>query len=63
PFDGTYEELLNTEMKKYGGTWDYSQEVYQAEKVMQDRQHYSIEVILPPLSVMMIKPKRIKGVK
>lgn len=63
PFDGVYEELLNTELKKYGGTWDYSKEEYQSEKIMQDRQHYSIEVVLPPLSVMMIRPKRIKGVK
>ena len=63
PFEGQYEEILNTELKEYGGTWDYSQNVYQTKDEMMNGKDFSLEVTIPPLSVLIIKPKRIKGAK
>lgn len=63
PFEGQYEEILNTELKEYGGTWDYSQNAYQTKDEMMNGKDFSLEVTIPPLSVLIIKPKRIKGAK
>ncbi len=62
PFEGDYAELLNTELEKHGGTWKYSKDKYTTDKVPQDKKQYSIQVILPPLSVLIIEPKKIKEV-
>lgn len=62
PYEGEYAELLNTELEKYGGTWKYSKDKYTTDKVPQDKKQYSIQVILPPLSVLIIEPKKIKEV-
>lgn len=63
PFEGLYEELLNTELKEFGGTWEYSQGSYQTKDEIMNGHNFSLEVNLPPLSVLIIKPKRIKGAK
>ncbi|NLB20173.1 MAG: 1,4-alpha-glucan branching protein GlgB, partial [Clostridium sp.] len=63
PFEGQYEELLNTELSKYGGSWDYSQESYETSEKSVNGKEYSLEVIAPPLSVLILKPKKIKGAK
>ncbi|MBP1919568.1 1,4-alpha-glucan branching protein GlgB [Youngiibacter multivorans] len=62
PFEGEYAELLNTELEKHGGTWKFSKDEYTTEKIPQDKKQYSIQVILPPLSVLIIEPKKIKEV-
>lgn len=62
PYEGVYAELLNTELEKHGGTWKYSKDIYTTDKVPQDKKQYSIQVILPPLSVLIIEPKKIKEV-
>ena len=62
PFEGEYAELLNTELEKYGGTWKFSKDKYTTEKIPHDKKQYSIQVILPPLSVLIIEPKKIKEV-
>ena len=63
PFEGQYEELLNTELSEYGGAWDYSEKLYNTSNEEVNQKPFSIEVIAPPLSVLIIKPKRIKGAK
>ncbi|ETA80980.1 1,4-alpha-glucan branching protein GlgB [Youngiibacter fragilis] len=62
PYEGVYAELLNTELEKHGGTWKYSKDIYTTDKVPQNKKQYSIQVILPPLSVLIIEPKKIKEV-
>lgn len=63
PFEGLYEELLNTELKEYGGAWDYSEKTFNTVEEQVNGKDFSLEVISPPLSVLIIKPKRIKGAK
>lgn len=63
PYEGQYEELLNTELQEYGGSWAYSEKTYQSIPEPVNHQDHALEVIAPPLSVLIIKPKRIKGVK
>jgi len=63
PFEGQYEELLNTELKEYGGAWDYSEKIFTTVEEKVNGKDYALEVIAPPLSVLILKPKRIKGAK
>lgn len=62
PYSGQYEELLNTEKIEFGGTWTKGQGIIRSEAVEQDNQPHSIELILPAMSVTVLKPKRIYGV-
>ncbi|CAM4134709.1 1,4-alpha-glucan branching protein GlgB [Listeria booriae] len=61
PYEGIYEELLNTEAREFGGTWDFAQPEMKTSTEGHNGLPYSIEVILPAMSVLIIKPKRIKG--
>ena len=63
PFEGAYEEVLNTELKEFGGSWDFSEKTFNTKKEKVNNKDYSLEVISPGLSVVILKPKRIKGVK
>ncbi len=59
PFAGKYETLLNTEMEEFGGTWTSNQSEFVAEEIPHQGQPYSIQVIVPSLGTLYIKPKRI----
>lgn len=63
PFAGQYEELLNTELSEFGGAWDYSEKYFNTVEEETNGKDYALEVIAPPLSVLILKPKRIKGAK
>ncbi|MGB4588687.1 MAG: 1,4-alpha-glucan branching protein GlgB [Clostridiaceae bacterium] len=63
PFEGVYEEVLNTELKEFGGSWDFSEKTFNTKNEKVNQKEYSLEVISPGLSVLILKPKRIKGVK
>lgn len=63
PFEGIYEEALNTELKEYGGSWDYSEKMFTTREEKVNNRDHSLEVISPGMSVVILKPKRIKGVK
>lgn len=63
PFEGQYEEVLNTELAEYGGDWAYSTSTYQTKEEMINGKEFALEVTVPPLSVLIIKPQRIKGAK
>ncbi|MBM6614455.1 1,4-alpha-glucan branching protein GlgB [Desemzia sp. RIT804] len=59
PFEGQYEELLNTEMEELGGTWTSSQGILKTEKEPSNNQDFSLNLIVPAMSVLILKPKRI----
>ncbi len=61
PFRGLYEEVWNTELEQLGGTWTKGQENFNTETIEKHKQAYSIEVILPALSVIAIAPKYVYG--
>lgn len=61
PFEGTYDTLLNSENLEFGGTWTHDQMNIKTEKVSKDGQSFSLEIIVPALSVTILKPKAIKG--
>lgn len=63
PYKGQYEVLLNSEMEEFGGKWTQNLPVMKAEEVPFNGQPYSIECIIPSLSVLYLKPKRIYGAK
>ena len=62
PYEGIYEVILNTEMAEFGGKWSVPQPPMKTLNKEANNQPYSIDVILPALSVLIIRPKRIKGV-
>lgn len=60
PYKGTYHVVLNTEMAEFGGTWVHQQPDFMAQDIPWQNQPYSIDIIVPSLSSMFIKPKLIK---
>jgi len=62
PFKGQYEELLNTEMEQYGGTWTETQGILKTYDKDTTNQPYTLNLVLPAMSVVVLKPKRIYGV-
>ncbi|MGO4938535.1 1,4-alpha-glucan branching protein GlgB [Fundicoccus sp. Sow4_D5] len=63
PYRGQYEVLLNSDAKEFGGKWTNEKEVFKTEEIEFNNQPHSIEVTIPALSVMYIRPKRVYGVK
>lgn len=62
PFSGQYEELLNTELEDLGGTWSTNQGVLKTAEIPMNHQPYSLDLIVPAMGVLILKPKRIFGV-
>lgn len=62
PYKGQYEEIWNTELEELGGVWTKEQGVLKSEAVSMHCQEHSVELILPALSIVVLKPKRIYGV-
>jgi 1,4-alpha-glucan branching enzyme len=62
PYEGHYEELLNTEMREFGGMWTEHLPEMATSLEGLNGQPFSIEFTLPALSVVFIKPKRVFGV-
>lgn len=59
PHATTYREVFNTEMEEYGGSWKHPQTAMAAKKMSSGKyygQDNYIEVIVPPLSVLILKP-------
>lgn len=62
PYKGQYEEVWNTELQSLGGTWAEGQGVVSSQALeIHDKEH-AIEIILPALSVVAFRPKRVYGV-
>ncbi len=62
PYEGHYEELLNTEMREFGGMWTEHLPEMATSLDGLNGQPFSLEFTLPALSVVYIKPKRVFGV-
>ncbi|MDK6291399.1 MULTISPECIES: 1,4-alpha-glucan branching protein GlgB [Aerococcus] len=59
PLPGSYRILLNSEMKEFGGNWLYQKEIFQTEDKAHQKQDYSIELVLPSLSLLLLVPDTI----
>ena len=62
PYKGQYEEVWNTEWSSLGGTWTNSQDILKTTEEAVHGKTYAIEALLPALSVVVLRPKRIYGV-
>ncbi|MFL2061505.1 1,4-alpha-glucan branching protein GlgB [Marinilactibacillus psychrotolerans] len=62
PFKGQYEEVWNTESNAFGGTWTKGQGILKSEQINKHGYDDSVNLILPALSIVVLKPKRIYGV-
>lgn len=62
PFEGVYEECLNTEMSEYGGVWTRNQGPLRTVKETTNQKDHTIELIVPAMSVVILRPKRVFGV-
>lgn len=56
PYKGTYEELVNTELAEFGGTWTTGQAPFTS--VSEAGEHF-IDMIVPALGALIIKPTAI----
>lgn len=61
PYEGVYEEVINTELREFGGVWNETQGRFESKKGETDGMPYYIEVISPSLSGLIIRPVALKG--
>lgn len=61
PYEGTYEEVINTELVEFGGTWTKTQGQFKTKQGETDGMPFYIEVISPSLSGLIIQPVSLKG--
>ncbi len=61
PYEGVYEELINTELQEFGGAWSKTQGQFVTQKGETDGMPFYIEVISPSLSGLIIRPVTLKG--
>lgn len=59
PYPGEYEEILNTEMAEFGGTWTRANENMTTQKQSFKNYNYQIQTILPSLGALIIRPKQV----
>ncbi|WP_216650020.1 1,4-alpha-glucan branching protein GlgB [Lewinella sp. W8] len=57
PADGTYEVLINSDEDQYGGTGNYADKTFKAVESEWNGRPYHIELTLPPLATVILKPK------
>ncbi len=60
PYPGTYTEVLNTEMKEFGGTWTQKNPDQETLKQPFKQYEQQIQTIVPALGALIIRPKAIK---
>ncbi|WP_313508632.1 1,4-alpha-glucan branching protein GlgB [Enterococcus sp.] len=60
PYAGTYQELLNTEHERFGGTWIANNADQVSEAIPFKQYDHQIKTILPALGALIIKPEKIK---
>ena len=61
PYEGTYEEVINTELTEFGGIWTKTQGRFKTKRGETDGMPFYIEVISPSLSGLIIRPVALKG--
>lgn len=60
PYEGMYEEVWNTEMKDFGGTWEKHNEACETKNNKFKQFEYSIETTVPALGAIIFKPVDIR---
>jgi len=60
PRGGFWKELLNSDVKEYGGSGQGNPKILRASKTPTHGRPYSIEVTLPPLAIVYFKSRRRK---
>ncbi|MGP6139988.1 1,4-alpha-glucan branching protein GlgB [Jeotgalibaca sp. A127] len=61
PYRGTYEELLNTEMLEFGGTWTKAQPEMKSVNQPYKQFEHTIELVVPAMGTVYVRPKRVYG--
>ena len=56
PYAGTYHEILNTEMKEFGGTWTRNNPACHTKSDSFKEYEYTIETTVPALGALILKP-------
>jgi 1,4-alpha-glucan branching enzyme len=59
PYPGTYQEILNTEMEEFGGTWTKNNDDMQTIEKSFKQFDYQVQTVLPALGALIIRPKDI----
>ncbi|GAA2909490.1 1,4-alpha-glucan branching protein GlgB [Enterococcus pseudoavium] len=59
PYPGTYEEIWNTEMQEFGGTWTKHNETRQSESIEFKEYGQLIKTTVPALGAIILKPESI----
>jgi 1,4-alpha-glucan branching enzyme len=59
PFLGEYEEVFNTDDKKYGGSGQIMAETLCAEKLQFQKQPYSLKIKVPPMATLVLKVSKL----
>ncbi|MDT2864920.1 1,4-alpha-glucan branching protein GlgB [Vagococcus carniphilus] len=60
PYEGIYEEVWNTEMKEFGGTWEKHNEPCETSNNEFKQFEYSIETTVPALGALILKPADVR---
>lgn len=60
PYSGTYQEILNTEMEEFGGTWTKHNEKSQTIEKSFKQFDYQIQTIVPALGALILRPESIQ---
>jgi 1,4-alpha-glucan branching enzyme len=60
PRGGFWRQLLNSDVKEYGGSGQDNPKSLRAHKVPWHGRHYSLEIMLPPLAVVYFRSRRRK---
>lgn len=60
PYEGTYEEVWNTEMKEFGGTWEKHNKPCETSNNKFKQFEYSIKTTVPALGAIILKPADIR---
>lgn len=60
PYQGSYTEILNTEMKEFGGTWEKNNVNRTTEAIPFKEYPYRIKTIVPALGALILQPDNIK---
>ena len=61
PYEGTYEEVIDTELMEFGGIWTKTQGQFKTKPGETNGMPFYIEVISPSLSGLIIRPVALKG--
>ncbi|MBM7707986.1 1,4-alpha-glucan branching protein GlgB [Enterococcus lemanii] len=60
PYEGEYQEIFNTELEEFGGTWVENNPNQKTLAIPFKAFDYQIQTIVPALGVLILKPTKIK---